>query len=249
MRCDERVQLIRKAMSIFDESSVEAGHKRLASSISTSVEALAASTDLIRKVVLYEDKARIDAGEHADYLTASILSCRIVNDVGAATKLLDCGYFTQAASMYRDISETAMLMMYFSERPEELKIWREAGESRYKKFSRGNLSVNIADKKRFDFFNKYFNSFSEFGTHPSPASIVAHLSGNQRHIGPHVNEELYILLYRDLSILVWDATDICGIAYKAIFKDETESIFPSETARFRSAWQIVADIVSTNGQS
>lgn len=227
-------------MSIFDESDVEAGHLRLASAISESWEILAASTDLIRKVLLAEDRIRTKEPERRTYIAASVLDFRIVNGAGAATKLLDYGYFIQATGLFRDISEFGMLMLLFSEQPRELEVWRQAESDRHKMFGRSQLKQKIKNLDEFDFFNNYFNAFSEFGTHPSAVSVVAHLDGSDWHIGPHVNERLYIDGYRDLSLLVWRTTNACGATYKAIFGAVAGEDFAIEVARYQNAWERIA---------
>ncbi|WP_210245876.1 hypothetical protein, partial [Rhizobium straminoryzae] len=64
-------------MGIFDESEVEAGHRGLAFSISSQIEILKASIELIRSAIKIEDRIRNDLQEHADYLAASLLGFRI----------------------------------------------------------------------------------------------------------------------------------------------------------------------------
>lgn len=221
-------------MSIFDESvsEVEASHQRLASVVSDEVEVLVACADLIRKTLLYQDIARHDAEEHADYLAVSQLGFRLVNDMGAATKLLDCGYFVQAAAVIRDIAEIGMLALYFAQEPEKARAWRLALNERYKKFGRRALSGKVNDGRKFAFLDRHFNTFSEYGTHPSSTAIIAHFDGTRLHIGPHFNEALYRYTIRDLAILSWHVTDACGDAYLKLFHVSVADLYPAETHRF-----------------
>jgi hypothetical protein len=231
-------------MSIFDESIVEAGHQRLASTISAEIEALVASTDLIRKALLHQDRPRNDPDCHADYLAASSLGFRIVNNVGAASRLLDCGYFVQAAALFRDIAEIGMLVLAFSATPDSLRDWRNSVEKRYRTFGRTKLREMAADRVKFNFLDQYFNAYSEYGAHPSSISIIAHHDGLQFQIGPHVNAELYRKSYRELAVLTWHVTDAAGDAYKSIFKSDLSQTFPDEAQRFAHAWNSIAPTIS-----
>jgi hypothetical protein len=224
-------------MSLFDESEVEAGHKRLASSVSVHIEALTASVDLIEKALMAENKIRTNSADHADYTAISILGYRVVNDVAAATKLLDCGYFIQAAALGRDISEVGMLALYFAENPDKLSEWRLSEEQRRKLFGRPALKSSILNTKKFEFLDEYFSLFSGFGTHPSAASIIAHHDGIQLQRFPYVNEKLYLDIHADIAFLTWHVVDAFGDAYRAFFGKEARSLFPAETDRFQSSFE------------
>ncbi len=230
-------------MAIFDESSIEASHNRLASAISAQVEALAASVDLIRKALLYQDIGRSDAENHADYLAVSQLGFRVVNDVGAATKLLDCGYFVQAAGLLRDISEIGMLALHFSVSPQEITLWRSLdGRRQSNKFGPKTLRENakLRDSNKLSYLDERFRLFSDYGTHPSTTSIIAYHDGLRFHIGPHFNENIYLKTYHDLADITWHVTDACGDAYYAIFKVSAADILPAEMQRFQLAWNGIA---------
>lgn len=230
-------------MSIFDESEVEAGHHRLASAVSAQVDVLVASVDLIRKALLHQDIARADPEEHADYLAISQLGFRVVNHVGAATKLLDCGYFVQAAGLLRDITEIGMLALYFTEVPEDVRQWRKlTGKDQWKKFGpmKLNAKPQLKDSARFAFLYEKFHFFSDYGTHPSSTSIIAHHDGNRFHIGPHINKRLYVNTYSDLANLTWHTTDACGDAYFSIFNVSAAGLYPTETRRFIQSWDGIA---------
>jgi hypothetical protein len=212
-------------MSLFDESEVEAGHKRLASSVSVHIEALTASVDLIEKALMAENKIRTNSADHADYTAISILGYRVVNDVAAATKLLDYGYFIQAAALGRDISEVGMLALYFAENPDKLSEWRLSEEQRRKLFGRPALKSSILNTKKFEFLDEYFSLFSGFGTHPPAASIIAHHDGIQLQRFPYVNEKLYLDIHADIAFLTWHVVDAFGDAYRAFFGKEARSLF------------------------
>lgn len=229
-------------MSIFDESSVEASHNRLASSVCAQVEALAASVDLIRKALLYQDIGRHDPKDHGDYLAVSQLGFRVVNDVGAATKLLDCGYFVQAASLLRDIAEIGILALHFAVSPRDITLWRSLnGPNQSNQFGPKVLRKgHLQGSDKLAYLDERFRLFSDYGTHPSTTSIVAHHDGARFHVGPHFNEDIYLSTYRDLADLTWHFTDACGDAYCAIFKVSVADILPAETQRFRLAWNGIA---------
>ncbi|WP_037074222.1 hypothetical protein [Rhizobium sp. PDO1-076] len=242
MRIDEWLQLSGR-VAIFDESRVEASHNRLASTLSPQLEALAASVDLIKKALLHQDVDRIDPKDHADYLAVSQLGFRVFNDVGAATKLLDCGYFVQAASLLRDLSEIGMLALHFSVSPQDVARWRSLdGRQQYDRFGpralRESLKLKFSDK--LSYLDQRFRLFSNYGTHPSTTSIIAHHDGDRFHVGPHFNENIYINTYRDLADLAWHVTDACGDAYCAIFNTSVADILPAETQRFQQAWNRIA---------
>lgn len=224
-------------MSLFDESEVEAGHQRLASSVSVHTETLTASVDLIEKTLMADNKVRINSADNADYKAISILGYRVVNDVAAATKLLDCGYFIQAAALGRDISEVGMLALYFAEKPDKISEWRLSEKQRRKLFGRPALKSGILNTKKFDFLDKYFSLFSGFGTHPSAASIVAHYDGIQLQRFPYVNEKLYLDIHTDIAFLTWHVVDAFGDTYRAIFRKDAQDLFPAETDRFRSSFE------------
>ncbi|WP_105401109.1 hypothetical protein [Neorhizobium sp. T7_12] len=229
-------------MSIFDEREVEAGHHRLASTVSAQVEVLVASADLIRKALLHLSVARHDPEEHADYLAISqLLGFRLVNDIGAATKLLDSGYFVQAAGLLRDIAEIGMLALYFVEAPNEVRRWRKlTGRNLSNEFGPGALRLKLKGSAKLAFLNERFRLFSDYGTHPSPTSMIAHHDGTRFHIGPHVNEQLYVTSYSDLANLTWHTTDACGDAYFRIFNVYAADLYPTETQRFIQSWNEIA---------
>ncbi|MDP3522951.1 MAG: hypothetical protein Q8S27_00120, partial [Hoeflea sp.] len=228
-------------MSLFDESEVEAGHKRLASKVLVEMEVLIASTDLIRRALTANDLARTDPEEHADYLAASQLAYRAVNGVGAATRLLDCGYFIQATAICRDIAEVRMLALLFSEKPDELRRWRKVPrDERHRKYGRSKLGRGIMAQDRYSYFNTYFNTFSEFGTHPSAESILAHHDGRQFQIGPHVNERLYVTIHTDLAHLMRRITEVFDQVYSTMDGIDLTTELPSEIARFQNAVEKLA---------
>ncbi|WP_281977275.1 hypothetical protein [Pseudorhizobium flavum] len=230
-------------MAIFDESNVEASHHRLASSISAQVEALAASVDLIRKALLYQDIGRDEPKDHGDYLAVSQLGFRVVNDAGAASKLLDCGYFVQAAGLLRDLAEIGMLSLHFSNVPQDITLWRSLnGRKQADKFGPQALrkKPHLKDCSKLSYLDARFRLFSDYGAHPSTTSIVAHHDGVRFHIGPHFNEYLYVNTYRDLADLTWHVTDACGDAFHAIFRIAVADILPAETQRFSLAWKGIA---------
>lgn len=228
-------------MAIFDESEVVAGHEKFATLVKGYVEEIAASTDLIRKAVLFADRPRTDPEEHADFLAGSQLILRIVNNAGACSVLCERGYFIQAAAQLRDIAEIAMLVLVFSEEYTKLRHWRKLeGETRYKEYNRSKLNKMLsqnASKKYYDWFNLYFDLYSEYGTHPTGNSIIFHYEGNSFNIGPHVNKNLYVNLYADLSVLVIRATDICFGLWNNVLKDDIETTFPKELARYRAVYR------------
>lgn len=226
-------------MGIFDESDIEASHNRLASSIHIYLEALCAATDLIRKALILAPNNPTDAERAGDLLAGSVLGYRVVNDAGAATKLVDCGYFAQGSALFRDIAEIGMLALLFSKDPGQLREWRKAGEKRYGQFSRGQMKVKVGADPEFLFFNNYFDVFSQFGTHPSAESIYFHIENDRFQIGPHYNENLYIKSYHDLAILVCRTTQICGFVYKSLFNLDAEIHFPVENKRFTAAWNVL----------
>ncbi|QGG90295.1 hypothetical protein GH983_07360 [Agrobacterium sp. MA01] len=226
-------------MSIFDTSSVEAGHRRLASSLSPQLEVLAASEELIRKALLFQDVPRGDQQNHADYLAVSQLGFRVANDLGAAMKLLDCGYFVQAASLLRDLCEIGMLALHFSIAPQDIRVWRSLnGQDQSNKFGPKALRKSLRPtlNEKLSYLDQRFRLFSDYGTHPSATSIIAHHDGERFQTGPHLNEGLYLTTYRELAHITWHVTDACGDAYCAIFQTSVEEILPAECQRFQLAW-------------
>jgi hypothetical protein len=230
-------------MSIFDTSSVEASHRRLASSLSPQLEALAASADVIRKALLYQDVARSDPQDHSDYLAVSQLGFRVSNNAAATTKLLDCGYFVQAASLLRDLCELGMLALHFSISPQDLRLWRSlSGRNQSNQFGPKALRKSLGPvlNKKLSYLDQRFRLFSDYGSHPSVTSIIAHHDGERFHIGPHFNQSIYVNTYRDLAEITWHVTDACGDAYRAIFRKSVAEIFPVESQRFQLAWKAIS---------
>lgn len=228
---------ISSPVSIFDETEIEAGHQRLASSISSEMEALVASTDLIRKSALNWKPATSDHEDQLDYLAASTqLALRIVNDVGAASKLIDCGYFVQSAALLRSVAEVGMLTLLFSQIPSDLRVWRNIEDGkRHSKFGRPRLTKTIFDQAKFTTLNSFFNAFSEYGVHPSSTSITANLNNNKIYPGAHLNELLYKKTYLEMARLCWLSTDVLGDAAFALFAFAPEDHFPDEVKRYRNS--------------
>ncbi|MGE3368950.1 MAG: hypothetical protein AB7I79_09295 [Rhizobiaceae bacterium] len=224
-------------MPLFDESTIEASHQRLASFISADIEALQACTDLVRKALLAQDHPRTDINAHRSYLAASMIGFRIVNHAGAATSLLDRGYFAEAVSLMRNIAEIGMQLLDISERPKHLLEWSVAGGFREnRKFRRHELKGRVKDQLKLVYFDKYFDEFSELGTHSSSVTIILHHDGERLQIGPHHNPRLFTLGYRDLSQLVWHASEIGKLAYEKIFGVSPAALFPIEAERFDRTW-------------
>jgi hypothetical protein len=96
----------------------------------------------------------------------------------------------------------------------------------------GLRSGKVNDGRKFAFLDRHFNTFSEYGTHPSSTAIIAHFDGTRLHIGPHFNEALYRYTIRDLAILSWHVTDACGDAYLKLFHVSVADLYPAETHRF-----------------
>lgn len=224
-------------VSIFDETEIEAGHQRLASSISSEMEALIASTDLIRKCALTWKPASSDHDVQLDYLAASTqLALRTVNDVGAASKLIDCGYFAQSAALLRSVAEVGMLALLFNEIPSDLRVWRNIEDGkRHSIFGRARLAKTISDQARFTALNSFFNAFSEYGVHPSSTTITANINNNNIFPGAHLNEPLYKKTYLEMARLCWLSTDVLGDAAFALFAFAPEEHFPDEVKRYRNS--------------
>lgn len=219
-------------MSIFDTSSVEAGHRRLASSLSQYTAALEATGILVDAALLRQNFVRPDPEEQSRFLALSQLGFRLVNDIGAAIKLLEAGYFVQAAAFGRDMAEIGMLAIHFAGNPDDLSRWtRLEGTDRHNAFGRSKLKKRVAPDE-FDYFDDQFNFFSGFGTHPSFQSIAAHWDGERLHVGPHINHSLYRNSYRQLAVLAWRAADVGGLVYKAVFHDTVATLVPTEFTSF-----------------
>ncbi len=182
--------------------------------------------------LLRQNFVRPDPERQVRFLALSQLGFRLVNDIGAAIKLLEAGYFVQAAAFGRDMAEIGMLAIHFAGNPDDLLKWaRLEGKQRYRSFGRSQLK-NAAAPEHFTYFNNRFDFFSEFGTHPSFQSIAAHLDGDRLHGGPHVNQSLFQNTYRDLANLAWRAADIGGLVYKAVFDLSVAELLPNEFASF-----------------
>lgn len=215
-------------MSIFDTSSVEAGHRRLASSLSEYSAAFEATAVLVDKALLRQNFLRPDPEEQARFLALSQLGFRLVNDIGAAIKLLEAGYFVQAAAFGRDMAEIGMLAIHFAGNPDDLSKWTKLeGRQRHQSFGRPQLKKTEAPEE-FDYFNNEFNFFSEYGTHPSFQSIAAHWDGEQLHVGPHINQSLFQNSYKRLAVLAWRAANIGGLVYEAVFTHPVAELLPKE---------------------
>ncbi|WP_342885947.1 DUF5677 domain-containing protein [Hoeflea sp. AS16] len=232
-------------MSIFDESEVVAGHQRLATLVLDQHGALVACTNLIREGVQKSQGLQLkDKLARESWLAASHLVLRICNDAGASSVMIDRGYFLQAAAPLRSIAETAQLLLVFSDDPSHIESWRLLrGIDRYNRYGHGKLKSKLRTpdlRDKFDWFEERFDTFSEYGGHPSAASIMAHRDGNQLHIGPHVNEFLYTATYKDLASLVWHATDVCRLLWEASIDVPFQNLLTEERKLFLDAWPAIA---------
>lgn len=214
-------------MAIFDESDIEAAHRALAHSERLELGTLTQIADLLHKSIRHVDFPRTDPTKHRQFLAASILGYRLRNNIGAATRLLDCGYFVQAASLGRDIAEIGMLFLYFHAYPEKFDRWIDAGERRYREFGRPKIKNDTTQYKEL---NKYFDLFSEFGTHPSSITIFAHHDGVNFQIGPHFNPQHHSIILYDLTRVCWLAAIEAAAFYTVMFQLDIESLFPTELA-------------------
>ncbi|WP_185969998.1 hypothetical protein, partial [Rhizobium straminoryzae] len=173
---------------------------------------------------------------------------RIINDVGAATKLLDCGYFVQAASLLRDLSEIGILALLFASSPDELRRWRKLqGRKQSNEYGVAALRrrPELQNSEKRAFLDQRFRLFCDYGAHPSSTSVIAHHDGKMFHTGPHVNETLYINTYRDLAHLVWCVTDACVDAYASIFGVSAADVCPDETRKFLLAREILTSVLKS----
>lgn len=232
-------------MSIFDESEVVAGHERLATLVLNEHGALGACTNLIREGVQKSKGLKLRNNlPRETWLEASHLVLRICNDAGASSVMIDRGYFLQAAAPLRSIAETAQLLLVFSEDPKHIESWRIlSGKDRYNQYGHSKLKSKLSTpdlQTKFEWFEKWFDTFSEYGGHPSAVSIMAHRDGKDLHIGPHVNEFLYISTYKDLASLVWRATDVCGLLWEASIEVPLEELLSKERKLFIDAWSAIA---------
>lgn len=230
-------------MALFDETEVEAGHLRLAFLVSRELAACFVCADLIRKVLLaHVELEGQQPDDRADRLAAETLGYRVVNAAGAVSKLIDAGYFVQAASLFRDIAETGMLFLYFAEKPTELRNWRlSEGRERYRRFGRSKLKDLVQDQAKFSDLDSLFDTYSEFGTHPSAVSIIGHSDGSNLYIGPHINPDLYVKFYQQLADLLWHVTYMGRLAYGAVFKEGPNGLFNEEIERFEKAREVLRE--------
>jgi hypothetical protein len=232
---------------LFDESRVVAGHSQLADDVQPLLGVLAVCVDLISTTLNETDYGKLDNERTADFRAATTLGLRVVNSIGSATLLLEHGYFVPAAGQLRDLSETAMLLLYFSENPSEVREWRTlAGGKRHRRFGRPGLGNIIKDQERFVWLNGYFNLASEYGVHPSAQSIIAKHDGSTLCIGPVVNNDLYVNTLRDLTILTWHATDVAVDAFRKITGRHAEQLQPERVQKHRDAWETVASLIKTD---
>lgn len=235
-------------MSIFDTSSVEAGHRRLASSLYQYTAALEATGVLVDAALLRQNFVRSDPQGQVRFLALSQLGFRLVNDIGAAIKLLEAGYFVQSAAFGRDMAEIGMLAIHFAGSPDDLLKWaRLEGKHRYRSFGRSQLKSTVAPED-FTYFNDRFDFFSEFGTHPSFQSIAAHMDGEQLHVGPHINQSLFQNTYRELATLAWRAADVGGLVYKAVFDLSVAELLPNEFASFMRHGDVLRNLEIKDSQ-
>lgn len=211
--------------------------------------ALGACTNLIRSAV-FESQGlqRRNTVDRESWLDASVLVLRISNDADASSVLIDRGYFLQAAALMRSIAETAQLLLVFADDPGQIEKWRLLrGKDRFNKFGHGKLKSKLGTpdlRAKFEWLEIRFDLFSEYGGHPSAVSSMAHRSGDQLHLGPHINEHLYISTYKDLVQLVWHATDICGLLWEATMEFPLEELLPRERELFLDAWPTIAPPVN-----
>lgn len=232
-------------MSIFDESEVVAGHQRLATLVLNEHGALGVCTNLIREGVQKSQGLKLKNNlPRESWLEASHLVLRICNDAGASSVMIDRGYFLQAAAPLRSIAETARLLLVFSEDPSHIESWRLLRKKdRYNRYGHSKLKSKLCTpdlRAKFDWFKERFDTFSEYGGHPSAVSIMAHRDGQHFHIGPHVNEFLYTSTYKDLASLVWHATDVCGLLWEASIAVPFEELLSKERKLFLDAWSAIA---------
>ena len=222
-----------------------AGHERLATTVLADHGTLGACADLIRTAILNPETQDCKATINRDgWLAASLLALRIPNDAGACSVLIDRGYFLQAAALMRTIAETAQLLIVFADDPSRIEEWHALrGKERYGKYGHSKMLAKLESRNlftKFQWFEGYFDTFSEFGGHPSAVSILAYHDGSQLHVGPHFNQSLFTKTYRDLATLVWHATDVCGDLWEATMTVPLEDLLPEKRQLFLNAWTAIA---------
>jgi len=229
---------------LFEESKIVSAHSLQSADTEPLLGVLGVCVDLIGATLSETHFGELDSEQAADFRAATSLGLRVVNSVAASTLLLEHGYFHPASAQLRDLAETAMLLLYFSEEPFQVRRWRTVNSNkRNRHFGRAGLRGRVKNKERFEWLDRYFNLTSEYGVHPSAQSIIANHDGSTLCIGPVVNNELYVNTLRDLTSLTWHATDVAGDAFRSITGEDIEELQQDRVQRYREAWKTVANVM------
>jgi hypothetical protein len=170
-------------------------------------------------------------------LGSTTLALKVVNDAGAASVLIDRGYFAQAAAIIRGVTEASILFLHFAAEPSRAIEWeRLSGKERHSEFSSSKLKNRISSRAKFDWMYDKFGLFSEYGGHPSGAIIIAHHDGAGIQRGAHVNISNYWMHYAELAIIVWHAVDSIGDYWISVVGVDFEQALPISHSAYMEAW-------------
>jgi hypothetical protein len=204
---------------LFDETDIEESHSELVRSgpAKLLLGHMSIAVDLVRKSYIHRTHL---AGPQAIIFA---LGVRIVNSVGACTRLGANGYFAAAFHQLRDIAEIGQLIELFIAKPEKMVEWAEVvGWDRVRKFSfgkmdrtlRGNFNISTRWSERFE-------HYSELGTHVGAGGAYAIAKDNEFSYGPHVDPEKFLQILGEVSI---DAIEVTRAYLKLVDAHHDESV-------------------------
>ncbi|KAA2237645.1 hypothetical protein [Salinarimonas soli] len=160
--------------------------------------------------------AKQHEGRHDDELTIQLLGIRLFNASSASLKMLLSGYYQVAASIQRDILETAFLLDYFQTRPDQVRRWRECSEAdRKKEFSPFKIRVALderdgfKEKKRAD----AYEMFCSLAAHPTVIgfSLLRKTGENLHQAGPFFDAGLVDVSMQELSRAIGQAVVVLAL--------------------------------------
>lgn len=179
--------------------------------LSLSLHALEASNSLINHIV-HQDP------QDEDDLAVKCLGIRLFNGISASLGLLLRGYYQVAASVQRDLLETAYLLDFLALEAERVSSWRLSSPQNLKK-NFGPSTIRNAPEKRDKFYGRRTEAYDllcQLAAHPTPLGFrMLQVDGVNAHCGPFLRGETLEATLVELTKLSVVASINLGIHFRA----------------------------------
>lgn len=139
----------------------------------------------------------------ANDLTIQQLGVRLFNSTACALDLILSGFYQASTSHVRDVTELSFLLTDFKNNPLHVQRWRESeGNDRKKFFQPVNVRMRIDSHDGFtkQKRKKAYETLSNYGAHPTPASSIMLTRDGLICAGPFFERKLLKAMIEELTM-------------------------------------------------